>query len=359
MTVALIDGYSLSNASQNRGIGTFLKQLLIGLPGDPALSVRVLAEPAASLPAGVARMTMHRPAPQRLRSLSHDLLLPVDLRRCGCEVFHSPAQHPPARSPVPWVQTLHDLTPLTWPHPLLAPERQRWTRVGPRLRRAAAVATVSRFSADEAIRRLDLDPRRLEVIPLGVDPAVFRPSGPQDQDAPYLLHVAAWGPHKGFDEALAVIARLAEQGLPHRLVLAGPQDKWMASQVRAAVQMSPRPDRVEVAGYVADLPATYSGATALLMTSRCEGFGLPTLEAMACATPVVAFANSALPEVVGEAGILVDDGDVEAMARAVRELIESASLRQDLVAAGLARAAQFRWEDMGHAYRELLESVAS
>jgi glycosyltransferase involved in cell wall biosynthesis len=357
LTAALIDGYALSNASQNRGIGTFLKHLLVGLPGEQALSVSVLAEPGAELPAGVGRVTMHRPAPARLRSLSHDLLLPLDLRRATCDVFHSPAQHPPGRSPVPWVQTLHDLTPLTWPHPLLAPERKRWIRVGPRLRRAAAVATVSRFSADEAIRHLDLDPRRLQVIPLGVDPAVFRPSGPPVEDAPYLLHVAAWGPHKGFEEALEVISALAGQGLPHRLVLAGPQDSWMASHVQAAVRMSPRPDRAQVAGYVQDLAATYSGATALLMTSRCEGFGLPVLEAMACGTPVIAFANSALPEVVGEAGVLVPDGDIDAMARAVRDLVGSPSMREELVAAGLARAAQFRWEDMAASYRELLQSV--
>jgi glycosyltransferase involved in cell wall biosynthesis len=357
LTVALIDGYALSNASANRGIGTFLKQLLAGLGADPALSVEALAERDARLPEGVTRATIHRPTAQRFRSLTHDLLLPLDLRRSGCDVFHSPAQHPPRRSPVPWVQTLHDLTPLTWPHPLLAPERRHWLRVGPRLRRAAAVATVSRFSADEAITHLGLDPGRLEVIPLGVDPALFHPSGPVDEEAPYLLHVAAWGPHKGFDEALAVVARLADAGLPHRLVLAGPQDRWMASQIQAAVRMSPRPDRVELAGYVPDIAAMYSGAAALLMTSRCEGFGLPTLEAMACGTPVIAFDNSALPEVVGEAGVLVPDGDIEAMTRVVRELIQSGSMRQELVAAGLARAAEFRWGAMVAAYRGLLESA--
>ncbi|HEY1522621.1 MAG TPA: glycosyltransferase family 1 protein [Solirubrobacteraceae bacterium] len=358
MTVVLVDGYALSDASRDRGIGTFLKRLLPGLSEAPGLSVRVLAEPGLSLPAGVARLPARRPFPARFRPAAHDLLLPRDLRRAEADVFHSPAQHPPRRSSLPWVQTLHDLTPLTWPHPLLERERRRWIKVGPRIRQAAAVATVSRFSADEAIRHLGLDPARLTVIPLGVDPAVFHPAASPRQEPPYLLHVAAWGPHKGFQEALAVIARLAELGLPHRLVLAGPQDAWMGAQVQAAVRASPRPDRVQVAGYVDDLPAVYRGAVALLMTSRCEGFGLPVLEAMACGTPVLAFANSAVAEVVGGAGVLVSDGDVDAMVQAVRRLVDSAAMRDELVQAGLVHSEHYRWADMATAYRQLFESVA-
>jgi glycosyltransferase involved in cell wall biosynthesis len=359
LTVALIDGYSLSDASQARGIGTFLKHLVAGLAGQPELTVKVLAEPGVELPVGAARVTIHRPVRPRVRSLTHDLLLPADLRRGPRDVFHSPAQHPPRSSPVPWIQTLHDLTPLTWPDPVLARERRRWLHVGPRLRRAVTVATVSRFSADQAIHHLGLDPQRLEVIPLGVDPAVFHPRHGPDVDSPYLLHVAAWGPHKGFGEAMAVIARLADQGLPHRLVLAGPQNRWMQSWIEATVRAAPRPDRVEVAGFVQDLPRAYRGATALLMTSRCEGFGLPALEAMACGTPVVAFDNSSLPEVVGDAGLLVPDGDIEAMTRAVRGLVDSPARREEHAAAGVARAAEFRWGDTVAAYCQLLESAAS
>ncbi len=91
----------------------------------------------------------------------------------------------------------------------------------------------------------------------------------------------------------------------------------MESQIRAVVAASPRPDRVEVAGYVDDLAATYRRATALVMTSRCEGFGLPTLEAMACGTPVVSFSNSSLREVVGDGGVLVEDGDIAGMVDAL------------------------------------------
>lgn len=357
MTTVLIDGYALSDGSATRGIGVYVKHIIAGLADQPGLTIKVLAEQSVPLPVGVGLVSLRQRAPRRFRGLEHDLVLPAKLDARAFDVFHSPAQHPPRRSSVRWVQTLHDLIPLSWPHPLIDAERRRWLRVGPRLRRASAVVTISRFSADQAIRHLELDPTVVEVIHRSVDRTVFHPGEPPDGDTPYLLHVAAWGPHKGYGEALRVIARLAGRGLPHRLVLVGPQDAWMLAQVRAAVAASPRPDRVDVAGYVDDLAAAYRGATALLMSSRCEGFGLPALEAMACGTPVVAFANSSIPEVVGHGGVLVTDGDVEAMAAAVERLIRDPHAKSELSERALEQAATFRQEDEIAGYAQLLRSV--
>jgi glycosyltransferase involved in cell wall biosynthesis len=358
LTAVVIDGHALSDGSQLRGVGTYLKRIIEGLDRRPGISLSVIAAPDAPLPTGVQRIAERSRAPRRARRLEHDLMLPRRLEHSGAEVFHSPAQEPPRRSPVPWVQTLHDLTPLTRPDPLLAADARRWRRIGSRLRHADAIIAVSRFSADEGVRLLALDPKAITVIPHGVDHERFNPGPSADSGVPYLLHVAAWGPHKGFPEALDLIGLLADRGLPHRLVLAGPRDEWTLARIREAVAAAPRPDRVELAGYVDDLPATYRGATAFLMTSRCEGFGLPALEAMACGTPVVAFDNSSIPEVVGGGGVLVADGDVQAMASEVERLIGSATARDELSERGVEQAARFRWADAVETHAAVLESVA-
>jgi glycosyltransferase involved in cell wall biosynthesis len=224
---------------------------------------------------------------------------------------------------------------------------------------AAAVICVSESAADQAVRYLDLPADRLHVVPHGVDP-IFTPTGARQVEAdPYLLWVSAWGPHKGLDDALAVVAQLAAAGQPHRLVIVGPSDEWMRRQVDLAIVRSPRPDLARVAGYVEDLPAFYRGAAALMVTSRAEGFGLPALEAMACGTPVVAYANTSLPELVGDAGVLVDDGDLAGFAAAVADLLTDDAAQADLRAAGPHRAAAYTWARSVAAHIEIYRSISS
>jgi glycosyltransferase involved in cell wall biosynthesis len=182
--------------------------------------------------------------------------------------------------------------------------------------------------------------------------------GRERTDPPYLLCVGAWGPYKGHAEALDVISRLAALGYPHRLKIAGPQDPWMQAHLESAVASSQRADRVDILGYVAQLPELYRGAEALLMTSRHEGFGLPAVEAMACGTPVVAFANSSLVEVVGDGGTLVPDGDVEAVVAAVRPLLDHAEARARESRRALQRASAFDWRRSAAAHAAVLRDVA-
>jgi alpha-1,3-rhamnosyl/mannosyltransferase len=114
-----------------------------------------------------------------------------------------------------------------------------------------------------------------------------------------------------------------------------------------------------VLGFVDDLADTYRRADIFISTSRYEGFGLPAVEAMASGTPVVAFANSAIPEVVGDGGLLVPDGDVPAMVDAVRSLLDDRSRREDVRSRGLERAKHFSWERCGAVHADVYRSVAA
>lgn len=357
MTSLLVDGEALIDGT---GIGTFLQHLLPGLADLERFSVRVMTYSSIPLPSGIERVTIRRWGPGRLVRLEHEILRQLELRRVTADVFHSPAFHPPRRIAFPWVQTLHDLIPLSWPHPRFAALQFVWSRMAPRLHRAAAVASDSRFSADEGIRRAGLDPARVHVIPLGVDHSTFCPDGAAHRPPgpPYLLHVGNGGPHKGYAEAVAVHARLCEGGHPHRLVLAGRQSHVHLPHVEKLVGTSPWAERIEITGFVDDLADLYRRASALLVTSRCEGFCLPPLEAMACGTPVVAFANSSIPEVIGDGGILVPDGDTDAMVAEVRRLLDVESARVEASQAGLARARTFTWDRTVAAYAELFSTVA-
>lgn len=358
MVRVAVDTRSLADGSQYRGIGRYVCCVLDGLARRGDVDVVGLAEAETLLPDGVERAAVSRRAGGRLGWWQHELLLPREVARAGADVLLSPGQHAPRTSTVPWVQTLFDVIPLTRSDPAMGLYRARWRRQLPRLRRAAAVIAISRATADDGIRLLGLDASRVHVVPLAPD-AIFQPPAARPEpDPPYLLAVSAWGPHKGFAEAGALIDALAEAGYPHRLVIAGPRDAWSVAQVRRALAHVRSPERVDVVGYVDDLVAMYQGATALVSTSRAEGFGLPAVEAMACATPVVAFANTAQTEVIGDGGLLVADGDPAAMFEALRPLLDDESVWRQWSERARHRAATFDWQRTVDAHVEILTSVA-
>lgn len=363
MTVTVgVDAVHLNEASANRGIGTYLRHVLAHLASEPDLDVRALTTDPTALPNGVEPVRVRRRAPDRLRWEEHELRLPRDLERTGAAVVWSPAQDPPRRCRPPFVQTLLDATPLLWPDPATAGVARRMRRLVPRYRAAAAWIAISRASADSCATVMGLPRDRIEVAHLGVDDR-FRSSaarsGPGVAPSPYVLYVGEFGPHKGFAEAFAVIGALADAGLPHRLRMVGRIGGPWRRRIEALVAAAPHPQRIDLAGWVDDLPAAYHGADALLVTSRREGFGLPAAEAMACGTPVVAFDNTSLPEVIGDGGALVADGDVDAFVAALRRLLTDRGAWADASARALERSRAFDWDRTGAIHADVLRSVAS
>ena len=170
--------------------------------------------------------------------------------------------------------------------------------------------------------------------------------------------MSEYSTRKGYRDAFEVIGALADSGHPHRLKVAGRVQHQFRVEVDELVRRAPRPDRIDMLGFVENLPELYRGATAFLCCSRYEGFGLPVVEAMASGVPVVSYANSSLTEVVDDAGVLVPDGEIAAMIDATRAVVDAPSRQRDLREAGLDRARAFSWDACASIYADVFASVA-
>jgi glycosyltransferase involved in cell wall biosynthesis len=264
--------------------------------------------------------------------------------------------------------TIHDLGYLAFPEAHTARRRleldltTRWS-----LRAARRVIAISGATRDDLVRHYGADPARVSVVHHGLS-AAFQPTpdpdvlARYDLDAPYMLYVGTVQPRKNLTrliEAFAMASVLIEQQsaaadaghTPQAplLVIAGRMG-WCTEAIEQRAAALGVGGMVRFLGYVpdADLPALLSGALAFLFPSLYEGFGMPVLEAMACGTPVLTSTTSALPEVAGNAALLVDPADTDAIAAAIARLAADTGLRADLRARGLTRAAQFTWERCAH-----------
>jgi glycosyltransferase involved in cell wall biosynthesis len=359
-TSVLYNALPLTSVAAASGVGSYVRNLLGALSERVDVDIVAMSESHLELPEGTRRLPVRRLAQRpRLRVMEEAARTPIDVfrRRPNGAVFHNTDFHAPPMIKAPWVQTLFDVIPLVHDHADQKVLRARWKRFGPRYRYASAVVAISKHAAAEGIRLLGLNPARVHVAHLGVDPA-FGPAEPTLGTQPYLLMVSEFSRYKGFEEAFSVMDELADAGYPHHLVVAGRLRDESRDRLFALRAASRHPERIDVRGFVPDLVELYQQASAYLMASRYEGFGLPTLEAMASGAPVVAFSNSAVTEVVREGGHLIEDGDVRAMTAAVRQLLDSPDCAQEWRQRGLAHVRTFTWEACASIHADVYRSVA-
>jgi glycosyltransferase involved in cell wall biosynthesis len=267
------------------------------------------------------------------------------------DVVHAPSVAVPPMGPYRLVVTVHDAAPLL--HPETYPRRGRWFHrrgLEAAARRADLVITVSRAAADEIDEHTDIPPDRVRVVPNGVDLRVADDSEVLAArrafglaDHPYVLWLGSLEPRKNVATLVEAFARWAHGTVhPHLLVLAGPLG-WREDRQRVLAPARTLDRRVRTVGPVGDdhLRALYRGADLFAFPSLHEGFGLPVLEAMAQATPVLASDIPAVREVAGDAARLLPPTDVDAWASALEEVLGAGSDRGG--EAGRARAGAFSW----------------
>jgi glycosyltransferase involved in cell wall biosynthesis len=354
----LLDMRPLQGPSAGRGVGSYARGLLKGLIAEGFDSRLTLLLDAGfdepSLPPGGYQLAgSRRRYHGQLGAYEEAVALRSDLERIRPSLYHAIDLRLPGRSPCPLAVTVHDLIPWAWGGPRMRGERLRFWLGKRLLKRADVVVAVSKATAADAARFGGVDPRRIRVVPEAPD-EMFEPKpGAQERvkhrwgiEPGYLLFVGALDARKDPSSLLRAWTAARQVRPQLQLVVAGDPGRQAPSNMPDA-RMLGRVHDLELA----DL---YTAAGCFVFPSRYEGFGLPCLEAMACGCPVAAFRNSSLPEVMGDAGQLVHDGDADALGRAAARMsAEPERWRR----AGLERAKAFSWRKTARQTIAAYESV--
>jgi glycosyltransferase involved in cell wall biosynthesis len=299
------------------------------------------------------------------------LILPHRVRKANVDVLHMPANIAPLRLPCPTVVTILDSIPIITPQNFPFFFRNYFRILNPRAARTAArIITISENSKRDIVRHLNIPPEKITVTPLAPG-SEFHPASAEEKERvrkkydldEFILTVGTLEPRKSIPLLLESLALLKQKGAPCFLAHAG-SSGWLGDEATNCVKRFGLSNSVRFLGFVPkeDLVALYSSARVFAFPSIYEGFGLPVLEAMACGCPVIASNSSSIPEIVQDAGILIDPGDPELLADAILRLLKNPGFAKELSEMGLQRAAQFSWrkcaEQTQDVYRQVFSSKA-
>jgi glycosyltransferase involved in cell wall biosynthesis len=282
-------------------------------------------------------------------------MLPLVVKNLKIDVFHSLHYTRPLWLPCKSVVTFHDMTFFLFPQLHTGSKRLFFPlaiRASARL--AQALIAVSENTRQDAIRLVNIPPEKIFTTPLGVDQS-FRPirdleglkiiRGKYDLPERFILYVGLVEPRKNLPVLIRAYRELIEVQRDFDLVVVG-RFGWMSEGLLAEVDRLGVKERIRFTGYVPqeDLPWVYNLSSLFVYPTRYEGFGLPALEAMACGVPVITTNVSSMPEIVGDAGFLVEPDSEESLKQAMAEVLADPGLSAEMAARGLERAKQFTWE---------------
>ena len=354
------------------GIGTYIRNLLRQLARlDRQTEFVVLCRPE-DVTALASLGDNFRPVPETARnySVAEQIRIPLALRREGVTLFHAPHYVLPPLVRCRSVVTIHDCIHLMFPQYLPNRFALAYARTSIRLaaRRATRVMTVSESSKRDILRFVDTQPEKIDVIyneydeRFGVEPReedVVRVRERYQLHDEFVLYAGNVKPHKNLERLIEAFYLVRKGGLDHlKLVLIG-DDISKYTALRRAVHQYQLHKYVRFLGYLPEetLAVMYRLASVFVFPSLYEGFGLPPLEAMASGTPVVTSNVSSLPEVAGDAAVLVDPYDPRSIAEGITRVLTDETLRRELRRKGLARARQFSWEESVRRVHDIYREV--
>ncbi len=354
------------------GVSRYIYNLLIHvLREDPEGDYTVFLNNRCALSLSVSERRSRLPTDRPwVRILWEQFLQPMELAAHHVDLLHSPVNIQPVLLPCRGVVTVTDLSFMIFPQAFLGGQRfyqTLFTRLS--VRRASRVVAISASTAQDLARFFAVPADRISIIYPGVD-AAYGPIREQAGMAGFrrlhglperfILFVGTLEPRKNLLTLLEAYGEFKRRtARQYKLVLAGGKG-WLYQSLFAAVEQLGLQDDVILPGFIpeGELPLWYNAAEVFVYPSLYEGFGLPPLEAMACGTPVIVSNASSLPEVVGDAAVLVDPHNVDEWVAALCRLCDDADMRAELCSRGLERAREFSWTRMAQetvrVYREVL-----
>jgi glycosyltransferase involved in cell wall biosynthesis len=356
------------------GIGTYIRNLLRQLARIDGETEYVLLCQERDRQVGGElgpnfRTVIDRSGPYSLRE---QVSVPIILGRQRPDLFHAPHYVLPPLTRCKSVVTIHDCIHLMFPKYLPNRLALAYARssIWMAARTSSRILTVSEASKRDILRFFDVPPEKITVIYNGIDER-FHVEPPEDEmvrvreryqlQGDFVLYVGNVKPHKNLERLLDAFHLVRQGGLEHlKLVVIGDEiSKY--TELRRAVHRLNLHKHIRFLGYMPDemLAVLYRLAAVFVFPSLYEGFGLPPLEAMASGTPVVTSNVSSLPEVVGDAAVLVDPTDAESIADGLRRVLTDPALAASLVERGLARAAEFSWERSVRQIRAIYGEIAA
>jgi glycosyltransferase involved in cell wall biosynthesis len=295
------------------------------------------------------------------------MALPLRLKSDRIDVFHGTFHRFPLALTVPGVLTVHDLSACLTPEHHIRKVRFLNAMLPFHFKQASRIIAVSSFTASEIARFAPSASRKIIVVPEAAAPGLSKVNDSSLMDKTrrelnlpprFMLYLGTLEPRKNLPRLLEAYTTVSE-GIPQHLVMSGAKG-WKSDPIFECIKRAGLEKRVHVTGYVEDemIPALLSMADFLVYPSLYEGFGLPVLEAMACGTAVIGSDAASIPEVAGEAALLVNPLSVEDIAKKVRRLAMDDDLRAELSQKGLKRAAEFSWADTARRTVEVYRKAA-